>query len=330
MERNGSLAGAVTVAFAAVTMALFATFSVAAQPPLPGVGVLTPGPAWKPVVDGLREGLGKLGYRDGINVRFMVEDSNRDFPGLASWAATLAEAKPDVLFAVTTPHAMAAKRATSTTPIVFVSVGAPVEAGLVASFASSRNNLTGISSYAAFLSGKRLELLKEIAPKTKKILIIVSGKEIISQISAQHSEEAARKIGIQILRRDAANTEDAEKLLLDRWGGIVDAVFPLPSALTGTYIEQMIKKANKERMPLIVYEETLVKMGALASYGSNRSLIGIQAAKLVARVLKGTRPADIPIEVPDRFTLAINLTTAKNIGLEIPRKVSERADRLLE
>jgi len=156
------------------------------------IGLLTPGKTYEPVLTGLREGLEKLGYKEGQNIRFLVGDSDIGTPQLVTAAAKLVEAKPDILFAVTTPAALAAKRATAIIPIVFVAVGVPIEAGLVASFASSGNNLTGISSYAASLSGKRLELLREIVPKAKRILLIASANEAISQLSARHSEEAAR------------------------------------------------------------------------------------------------------------------------------------------
>jgi putative ABC transport system substrate-binding protein len=303
-------------------------FTAMAQTPARRIAVLVPGNAFEPVLAGLRSGLVKFGFKDGTDVTYVVEVSESDSSAQFAAAEKLLQAKPDVIFAVTTQSALAAKRATSTVPIVFVSVGAPVEAGLVSTFASSGNNLTGISSYAVSLSGKRLELLKDIAPKTKKVLLIASSQEAISQLSARHSEEAARRFGMQILRRDVASVGDIEKLLLEKWAGLADAVSLVPGS--GPNNDRIIVKANKERLPTIVYESTLVKMGALAAYGSDRFATGAQAANLVAKLLKGAKPWDVPIETPDRLIVTINRTTAKMIGLKIPGTVLERADGLVD
>ena len=330
MIRRQSIQVVATAALITVAAVLFTVLLLAAQSSPSVVAVLIPGAAYKPVLDGLREGLNAVGFREEVNIRFLVEEGGRETESYAFAAAKLVTAKPDVVFAVTTPSAVAVKAATPIIPVVFVSVGAPVEAGLIYSFASSRNNLTGISSYAAPLSGKRLELLREITPRSKKILVIVSANETVGQASARDSENAAGKMALQIVRRNLARVDDVEKLLLEKWSALADAVLLLPGALTGRYVERMIKKAGKERLPLVAYEDTLVKMGALASYGSKRRLTGLQAAKLVAKLLKGARSADLPIETPDRFILSVNLVTAKAIAIKIPRSVLERADRLVE
>ena len=330
MIRRQSIQVVVTAAVITVAAVLFSVLLLAAQSSPSVVAVLIPGAAYKPVLEGLREGLNAAGFREEVNIRFLVEEAGGGRESYDSAAAKLVGAKPDVIVTVTSASTAAARKATTVIPIVFTSIGAPVEAGLVASFASSGNNLAGISSYAAPLSGKRLELLREIAPRSKKVLVIVSVKEPISQIGARHTEAAAKKIGVQILRREVANAEDIEKALVGRWAGAADAVLLLPGALTGRYVERMIKKAGKERVSLVAYEDTLVTMGALGSYGSNRHLTGLQAAKLVAKLLKGARSADLPIETPDRFILSVNLATAKAIGIKIPRSVLERADRLVE
>jgi putative ABC transport system substrate-binding protein len=331
MIRRQAIQVVVTAAVITVAAVLFSVLLLAAQSSPSVVAVLIPGAAYKAVLEGLREGLSKVGFSEEANIRFIVEEAGRERESYESAAVKLVGAKPDVIVAVTSASTAAARKATTVIPIVFTSIGAPVEAGLVASFASSGNNLAGISSYAIPLSGKRLELLREITPRSKKVLVIVSVKEPISQIGAQHTEAAAKKFGVQIVRREVANAEDIEKVLVGRWAGAADAVLAVPSVLTqAKYIEEMIKKANGERLPLIAYEDTLVTMGALGSYGSNRHLTGLQAAKLVAKLLKGAKPSDLPIETPDRFILSVNLATAKAIGIKIPRSVLERADRLVE
>ena len=292
--------------------------NIAAQPAPVTIGVLTPGLNFDPVLVGLHEGLEKLSYRDGANLKFIIEDSKGDLAGLASRVAKLVEAKPAVLFTVVTPPSLAAKQATNTIPIVFAGVVDPIQSGLVPSFASSGNNLTGVTAHTAYLSGKRLEVLKAIIPQVRKVLAIVSTKEVVAQISLKQLEDASLKLGVKIIHQDVANTEDLEKLLARRWAGEVDAVFHLPSIFVEKSMERLTDKFNKERLPVIVHDDSLLRMGALASYGTDFRLLGFQSAKLVAKVLKGIKPSDIPIETPDQLVLTINQRNAKAIGLKIP------------
>jgi putative ABC transport system substrate-binding protein len=303
---------------------------IRAQPASANIAVLTPGLTFEPMLEGLREGLEKFGYRDGSSIRFIIEDSKGDLSSLASRAVKLVEAKPALLFTVVTPPTLAAKQATHTIPIVFAGVADPIQSGVIPSYVTSGNNLTGISGHIAYLSGKRLEVLKSIVPQVRKILAIVSTKEIVAQISLKQLEEASVKLGVKVIQQDVANTEDLEKLLARRWAGEVDAVFHLPSIFIEKSLDRLTDKSNRERLPLIVHDESLLRSGALASYGTDFRLLGEQAAKLVIKVLKGVKPSDIPIETPDRLVLTINRKTAKAIGLKIPDNILERADRILD
>jgi putative ABC transport system substrate-binding protein len=320
---------AATIFLATATILLCAAALDAQSSPVT-VGVLTPGKAYESVFNGLREGLEKLGYRENREVKFIVEDSQGRLDTLAERAAKSVAAKPDVLFTVTTASAVAAKQATQAIPIVFTIVGDPVNTGLVAAFGSSGNNLTGVSFYAAQLSGKRLELLKEIAPQAKKVLAVVPIKEASGQISFKYLEKGAKKLSLQIVRRDVTTSEEMGNLLKEKWAGTVDAGFNVPSVLVVSLMESIVEMAKRERLPLIYFEQTHVQMGALATYSGGFWESGIQAAKLVFKILKGAKPVDLPIETPDRLMLAVNLATAKAIGLRIPRTVLERADRLVE
>jgi putative ABC transport system substrate-binding protein len=313
---------------AALWLGFFAA-SVTAAEPMSVIGVLTPGMIYDPILAGLRDGLEKSGYREGRDVRFVIEDSKGDTQNFPARAARLLESKPDIVLTTTTLPTRAARQATTAIPIVFTAVGDPVQAGLVPSFASSRNNLTGVSSYSAPLSGKRLALLKEIAPKTKEVLAIVSAKENSAQVSAQFLEDAAKKLNIQVHRRDVGRTEEIEKALAEK-PATTDAIFHVASVLIGNHIDALIAASRRDRLPLMVNQESMVRDGALASYGGDFRLSGVQAAKLVVKLLKGAKPSDIPIETPERLILAINVTAAKAIGLKIPRNLLERADRLLE
>jgi putative ABC transport system substrate-binding protein len=313
----------------AVLWLIFSAASVRAAEPVAVIGVLTPGMIYDPILAGLRQGLEKLGYQEGRDVRLVVEDAKGDTQNFVARAARLMESKPDVILTVTTLPTKAARQASTAIPIVFTAIGDPVQAGLVPSFASSRNNLTGVSSYSAPLSGKRLALLKEIAPKTKEVLAIVSAKENSAQIATQFLEGAAKKLNIQVHRRDVGRAEEVDKALAEM-PAATDAIFHVPSVLVGNKIDTLIAASRRDRLPLIVNQQSMVSDGALASYGGDFRLSGVQAAKLVAKLLKGAKPSDIPIETPERLILAINVTTARVIGLKIPRNILERADRLLE
>lgn len=330
MKPTRFVAKIIVSALAVMACGWFRPCFVAAQTSPVRFGVLTPGLTYDPVLTGLREELGKLGYRAGTNVKFIIEDSQGDLPSLVSRAVKLVETKPDVLLTVATATTAAAKRATEAIPIVFTAVGDPVQAGLVSAFASSQNNLTGVSSFAGSLAGKRLEILKEIAPGTRTVLAIVSVTEKSPQVTFGFLKQAAKKIGVHVVRRDVTTVNDVERVLDEKFAGKIDAIFYVPSVLVAGQMESLILKANRQKVPLAVNEEFMVKMGALTSYGGDYRLFGAQAAKLVVKILKGSTPSQIPIETPDRLILSVNLITAKAIGLKIPRTVLERADRLVE
>ncbi len=309
---------------------LFAGSPVGAQTSGYRIGVLTPGGDFAPVLEGLRQGLAQLGYVEGRQVSFIVEDTKMEALEPVKAAMRLIATKPDLLVTVATSHTAAAKQVTENVPIVFAVLTDPVQSGFVASYASSKNNLTGVSNAAGPLSGKRLEILKEIVPGIKRGLAIVAVKETIAQKSFQFLAESASKFGVQLIRRDVTTKEELETILLDTPKGSVDAIIHVPAILLRNHISLLVEKAKKDKLPFGVHSEELVKKGALVSYGEDNRLIGIQAARLVVKVLKGVPPADIPIETPERPLLVINSTTAKIIGLKIPRQVLDRVDRIVE
>lgn len=302
---------------------------VGAQAAPANIAVLTPGLNYESVLVGLREGLAKFGYRDGKNVTFTIEDTKGETANLDGRVAKLLDTKPDLIFTVATANSVAARQATASVPIVFTVVGDPVQAQLAAGFASSRNNVTGVSSHSALLTAKRLELLKDLALKVKSVLVLVSINEASAKVGLPYLDEPSRKMAFRLVRRDVGGADELEKLLAEKWTGI-DGVFPMPSVFVGKNMQALVAKVNKERLPMVVSEESWVKAGALASYGTDFRLIGVQSAKLVAKVLKGTKPAEIPIETPDPLVLTINQSTAKAIGLKIPDKIVERADRIFD
>ena len=293
------------------------------------IGVLTPGMAFEPVFQGFQEGLSRLGYKEGNSIEFLMEDTKGSAADLAPRMAKLLAAKPDIIYAVGTSHAVAARQATATVPVVFAWVGDPVQTRLIAAYASSQNNLTGIATASDSLSGKRLEALLSVVPKVKRLLAIVSPKEYVAQSSFRFLEETAQKLHVQVLRRDAVTEEELKKVLQETSKGSVDAIYHIPSYL-GSYIHLLIEKARQDKLPLVVHEESMAVKGALLSYGPDFRTVGVQSARLAAKILKGEKPADIPSETPEKLLLVLNLSTAKAVGLKVPREVLERADRLVE
>ena len=294
------------------------------------IGVLTPGGRPNAVVLGVRDTLERLGYKEPVNVSYVVEDTDGEVSGLLPRAKNLLESKPDVLVAVTTAHAVALKEATNSVPIVFAWVGDPIGSGLAASHRSSKNNLTGVSSYAGPISGKRLEVLKEIAPRSKRILILVDPNDAGSRIAVKHLEEAAAKLRVNLVRREATNRQEVEKVMAAAGKDSVDAIYFIPSIVIGAQFDLFLKKSREDKLPFVAAEATWVEKGALFSYAADFRLVGAQAGRLVAKVLKGEKPSDIPTETPEKLLFVLNTTTARSLGLKIPRNVLDRIDRIVE
>jgi putative ABC transport system substrate-binding protein len=294
------------------------------------VGVLTPGLNHDLVFHGLVEGLERFGFRAERTVSFIVEDTQGGSSGLAGRVKRLLNANPDALFTASTSHALAAKRATSKVPIVFAGVADPVQAGLIAGYQSSGNNLTGVATYAGPLTAKRLEVLKEVAPRTISVLMLIPPDDVAARVSLAVAVNAAERLRLQIVRREVSSRADIEKALTDTPKGSLDAIFNLPSVLVGSNVDLVIRKAREDRIPLAVGNESIVTRGALFSYGADFRLAGTQAARILVKVLKGERPSDIPAEVPEKFSLVVNMATAKTIGLKITRNFLEKVDRVVE
>ena len=318
-----------TVAVAAAAV-LVGVLPLRAQSSGYRVAVLTPGVTYAPALEGLRESLSRLGYQEGKNISFIVDEAKAGVSDLVSRAKKLVEAKPDVLVAVTTSHTAAAKQATTTIPIVFVWVGDPMRSGFIASYASSKNNLTGVAAYSGPLSAKRLDILKEIVPGVRRVLAIVTTHDSIAESSFQSLNEAAPRLGVQLVRKDVTTKEEIEKVILETAKGSVEAIYAVPSSLAGVHIHLLIKKSKEDGLPLVVWENSMVEQGALFAYGADVRQVGAQSAKLVSKVLKGTKPSDVPTEIPEKLMLVINLGTARAIGLKIPDQVLERAGRRIE
>ena len=263
MAQTKSLKLTLEALFAVIWMVVLVGASpVFGQPSHARIAVLTPGLTFTPVHEGLKEGLARLGYKEGQNITFIVEDTRGTIENLSARVTKLLSAKPDVLFTIATIHTVTAKQATTTIPIVFALVGDPVGDGLIESYASSKNNVTGVSSSNAPLSGKRLEVLLEVAPRIKRLLVFVVPKEVITLSSLRFLEDTAKKFGVQLARRDVTSQEEVETELRKMPKGSFDAIYYMPSVLLRSCIDLIVKKAKAERVPLVVHEDCLVEQGA--------------------------------------------------------------------
>jgi putative ABC transport system substrate-binding protein len=250
------------------------------------------------------------------------------FPSLAQ---ELVDLKPDVLFVVTTVATRAAQAATATIPIVFIGVGDPVGVGLVPNLARPGRNITGITNIAVELTGKRLELLKEIVPAASRIAVLVNPDAPIAAIQLRDAETAARKLGVHLhpmlTIRNAGNLEGAFETAV-RSGAA--AALRMVDFTERTLRVETADLAMKHRMPVMYPFRENVDVGGLVSYGPSFSAQYRQAAIYVDKILKGAKPADLPVEQPTKFELVINLKTAKALGLEVPQTLLARADEVIE
>ncbi|MBM4297425.1 MAG: hypothetical protein FJ143_06755, partial [Deltaproteobacteria bacterium] len=195
---------------------------------------------------------------------------------------------------------------------------------------NSKSNVTGVMSYVVGLSGKRLELLKELAPGTKRVLALVAPKDGIALDSLKVAEQSAEKLHIEIVRREVSSREEIEKALTATPRGAVDAIYHIPSVPVSAQIDLLIKKSKDEKLPMMAHETTIAERGAAFTFGADFHKSGVQSARLVAKLLKGGKPSEIPAETPDKLLLVVNRTTAKLLGAKISRGALANADRVVD
>ena len=280
--------------------------------------------------EGFRARMAELGYRDGQNVRYQYYNSRGNDELLKSLAQKLAQDKLDLIVTSSTSATVAAAKATEATrtPVLFLSAGNPQK--LVKSFSSSGNNLAGISSGSLELMGKRMELLREIAPKASRVVMPVDVNSVNLASNTQEVGEAAARFGFKVSELKVASPEELEKLAAGIKRKNFDAIFTPADSLVSNGIDAIAKVAMAERLPLISSLLVLVKRGALASYAADYSALGRQGAVLADKILRGAQPTSLPIELPRKYNLAINLKTAKAIDLSISKELLLRTDDVIE
>ncbi|MGB7950322.1 MAG: ABC transporter substrate-binding protein [Candidatus Binatia bacterium] len=314
------------LAFAAAAVACFQLAEAQQQGKAARIGFLAPTRAPSSFFRVFREGLRELGYVEDKNVVFDYRSADTR-SRLTELATELVQRKVDVI--VTPGGAVsAAKTATTTIPIIFSYSGDPVEAGLVQSFARPRGNLTGITWMAFELVGKRLELLKDTDPRVKRVAVLANPDHPGEQRELNETRSTARQLGIDLLYQQVLATADLDAVLDTMIKQSPNALLVFPDSVTLEYSKRIAQFAVKQRLPSMYGWKEYVGVGGLMSYGPNREDTLRRIAVYVDKILKGRKPAELPVERPAKFELVINLKTAQQIGLTIPPNVLARADKV--
>ncbi len=275
----------------------------------------------------LREGLRALGYVEGINLVIDARAAHGRVERLPALMRELLDAKPEVIVTFGTTAAQAAKAATTTTPIVMAFAGDPVGTRLVASLAKPGGNVTGMSLATSDLAGKRLDLLKEVIPKLTRLTIL---GDISRQVEIQETERAARVLGLTVALVELTRAEGFDRALDEVSRTRPQALFLINTAVTVTYRARIVDFALKNRVSLVGTQGGWAEAGALMNYASSITDASRRAAAYVDKILKGAKPADLPVEQPTKFELVINLKTARALGLTIPQTLILQADHVIE
>jgi putative tryptophan/tyrosine transport system substrate-binding protein len=317
-----------------VAIVLTAQFPAQAQPAtkIPRIGYLAAvSPAADaPRKDAFRQTLRDLGYIEGQNIFIEYRHEDRNFERLPELAAELVQLKTDVFVTVTTNAALAARSASKTIPHVFMGVTDPVTAGLVDSLPRPGGNSTGITNMAAILAGKRLELLKEIVPKLSRVAVLWDPQAPGSAPQWQDSQVPARELGLQLHSMQISSADRYEQAFKEAIKAHSGALAVTLNPLANSNQKKIADLAMRYRLAAVCARADYADNGNLMAYGPGYSTEGVDGARYLSKILKGAKPADIPVEQPTKFELIINLKTAKQIGVTIPPLLLAKADRVIK
>jgi putative ABC transport system substrate-binding protein len=299
---------------------------------VPRIGVLIalPRAAISARIEAFRQGLKELGYIEGKNVLLEYRSAEGDLGRLPAMAAELERLKVDVIVTGGPQATRPARNATATIPIVMAQDSNPVETGFVASLARPGGNITGLSNIYPELSGKQLELLKEIVPRLSRVAVLGQSTEPGNAQARSEAERAARSLGLTLQYIDVRGAGDIEPAFQAAKKERADAVLVLGSPLGVSHRAQFAALAARNRLPAMHQSGEFVDAGGLVTYGVSIPDLWRRAAVYVDKILKGARPADLPVEQPTRFELIFNLKAAGQIGLTIPPGLLARADRIIK
>jgi putative ABC transport system substrate-binding protein len=328
--RNSRKAAVFGFTLCTLLLALCPTAPTQQSKQLPQIGVLyASAVANSSRLAALRQGLRELGYVDGKNIVIEYRYAEGDLDRYPTLAAELVRLKVQIIITGGPAGTRAAQQASSVIPIVMAQDNDPVGNGFVASLARPGGNITGLSTLGAALSGKQMELLKDIIPKLLRVAIFGSSPEPANAQSVKEAERAAEALRVEIQYFDILNPKDFAPAFQAAKKARADAVLSLTSAVAASQRKQIAELALKSRLPVIYPHAEFVRDGGLVAYGVSFPDLDKRAATYVDKLLKGARPADLPVEQPTKFELVINLRAAKQIGLTIPPNVLARADRVI-
>jgi putative ABC transport system substrate-binding protein len=285
-------------------------------------------PRFSEVVAGLKSGLDELGYGNSLLVVKEVRIARSEEKEVKSVVEGLLREQAQVLFLIGSRLLKPVREASADVPVVFLTPGDPVAAGLVQSLARPGGNTTAMTFEFPELSGKRLELIKEMAPKVRRVLAVYDPRDPSPRQGIMVARQAAPNLGLRLVEREARRPEELRRGLEAL--AEADAYLSVPGGVATGFYEEIIRWANAKRIPAIFHARTGSTRDALASYGASDVQIAREAARLVDKILKGARAGDLPVERPSKFEFVFNLKTAKQIGLKIPPNVLARADKVIK
>jgi putative ABC transport system substrate-binding protein len=276
--------------------------------------------------EGLREGMRELGYRDGVDVEYDVLNAGGDQARLPALIAAELQKDPTVICPSTITAINAVKATRTRTPVVFLESMYPVELGIVQSLTHPGGNYTGVSNMTGPMSGKRLELLKRMCPRIRRVGLFYNPDNQVSRLSFEATRSAAEQLGVQLAARPFT-TDGALAAAIEAVGpGDFDAIVLNPDFMVFKRLPEIVALAKAHRLPTMGFDATQVEAGLMASYGGGLKEIARQAARQVDRVLRGESAATIPVEPPRQYRLLVNLATAREIGVALPEEILYQAD----
>ena len=271
-----------------------------------------------------------LGWVEGKNISIEYRYAEGRHDRLPDLAADLVRLKVDVIVTTATSDALAAQKATKAIPIVMVAAGNPVANGLVESLARPGGNVTGLSQMLQELSGKRLALLKEVVPKLSHVAVLWNPQSASATLNWKENQQPARQLGIELHSLEVRSPNELDKAFEAATRARAGALAILPDPVITTNLKQIVDFAARSRLPSIYQSSEFADAGGLVTYGPDRADLFRRAATYVDKILKGTKPGDLPVEQPSKLELVVNLKTAKAIGITIPQSVLFRADKVIE
>jgi putative ABC transport system substrate-binding protein len=316
----------------AVVLLTVTVIANAQQPPkVPRIAFLLGGSSsfYSARIDPFKQGLKELGYVDGKNIAIEYRYAEGKADRLLDLAAELVRLKVDVILATATPSVLAVKKASATIPIVLMGVGDPVASGLVTSLARPGGNITGLTLLAPELSGKRLELLKEVVPNVTRVAFLWNSTNPDQVPQWREAQAAAQELRLHLQSLEVRSSNDFDTAFEAALRERAQALAVAPEPLIRTHFKSIVEFAAKNQLPAMYANPDFVDAGGLMSYAPSYDDLSRRAATYVDKILKGTKPADLPVEQPTKFELVINLKTAKQIGLTIPPNVLARADKVI-